>query len=64
MRWEYRTIHFEPGGFLGGKLDFEAFDARLNQLGSEGWELVGTFDTNQGQGATRYVVATFKRPRG
>lgn len=64
MRWDYKTVHFEPGGFFGGKLDFEAFDSRLNLLGAEGWELVNVFDTNQGQGTTRFVVAVFKRPRG
>ena len=49
--------------FFGGKLDTEAFDTYLNELGREGWELVNAFDTNQSYGASRDVVAVFKRPR-
>lgn len=60
-RFEYQTIFLEPGGFLGGKLNKEEFDAALARLGAEGWELVSCFDTNQGYGTTRFVVAVFKR---
>lgn len=60
-RFEYQTIFFEPGGFAGGKLNKEEFDAALARMGDQGWELVSCFDTNQGSGATRFVVAVFKR---
>jgi hypothetical protein len=62
MKWEYSTVMFEASGWLGGKLDGQKFNERLNGLGEEGWELVSVFDTNYGQGATRDVVAVFKRP--
>ncbi len=63
MKWEYATVTFEAKGwFLGGKLDGEQFNNRLNKLGQEGWELVSVFDTNMHEGVTRYVVAVFKRP--
>jgi len=64
MKWEYRTVVFEvPGWFIGGKLDGEKFNDRLNQLGEEGWELVSVFDTKFAQGGgTRDVVAVLKRP--
>jgi len=37
--WEYRTIKVETKGVMGGILDTSSFDALLNQLGSDGWEL-------------------------
>lgn len=49
------------GWFLGGKLDGQRFNDRLNELGEEGWELVTVFDTNFTQGGTRDVVAVLKR---
>ncbi|MEO3944907.1 DUF4177 domain-containing protein [Gorillibacterium sp. CAU 1737] len=63
MEWEYKTIKTETSGMLGGILDIEEFDLKLNALGREGWELVSVFDTNQSQGATRFVIAVLKRPR-
>lgn len=63
MHWEYKTIKLAAGGFLGGKLDEEAFDRMLNDLGRNGWELVAAFDTNQSSGQSRDVVAIFKRQR-
>jgi hypothetical protein len=34
----------------------------MNELGSQGWELVTGFDTNKSYGETRDVVVIFKRP--
>lgn len=62
VRWEYKTLKFGTTGFMGGKLNEEAFEGLLNDLGKKGWELVSCFDTNTGHGATRDVVAVFKRP--
>ena len=61
MKWEYKTITYSSGGFMGGKLEVDEFDAELNRLGRQGWELVSVMDTNQSSGATRLVVAVFKR---
>ena len=63
QKWEYKTIKVGTKGMLGGILDVSAFDSLLNQLGSDGWELVAAFDTNQSYGASREAVAVFKRPR-
>ncbi len=60
-KWEFKSVKFETKGFLGGKLELNDFDNRLNELGQQGWELVSTFTTNQGQGYTRDVIGTFKR---
>jgi hypothetical protein len=66
MGWEYTTIQldFQQGKFfsVGGLIDANLFSTELNRLGWDGWELVSTFDTNMGQGATRFVVAVLKRP--
>jgi len=63
MKWEYKTIKIATTGFAGGKLDENAFTTYMNELGDQEWELVTAFDTNVGYGATRDVVAVFKRPR-
>lgn len=63
-QWEYKTIKYKTGGFLGGKVDPEQFEHELNQYGFEGWELVSCFDTNLSQGQSRDVIIVFKRRRG
>jgi hypothetical protein len=63
QKWEYRTFKMDTEGFLGGILDTEAFDSALNELGSDGWELVTAFTTSRGNGASREAVAIFKRPQ-
>jgi hypothetical protein len=63
MKWEYKTIKISTTGFLGGKFDENQFDSMMNDLGAQGWEFTAAFDTNQGHGATRDVVAVFKRER-
>lgn len=60
-KWEYKSIKFETKGFMGGILEINDFDNKLNELGQQGWELVSTITTNQGQGYTREVIGTFKR---
>ncbi len=63
MKWEYFTVAFVASGFwLGGKLDGNAFNAKLNEMGQQGWELMSVFDTNTSSGQTRDVFAVFKRP--
>lgn len=63
IQWEYKTIKFKTGGFLGGKVDEIEFEEELNQYGEEGWELVSCFDTSMGQGTSRDVIVVFKRPK-
>ncbi len=48
---------------MGGKLDEVEFDRMINELGMQGWELTTAFDTNEGYGSTRDVVAIFKRQK-
>lgn len=62
MDWEYKTIKLAARGFMGGKFDENQLDSYMNELGSQGWELVTGFDTNKNYGETRDVVVIFKRP--
>ncbi|HHV98956.1 MAG TPA: DUF4177 domain-containing protein [Clostridiaceae bacterium] len=62
-KWEYKTIEFKTKGFVGGLLDISAFNEALNNCGRDGWELVSCFDTNQSYGASRKVIAVFKRQK-
>jgi hypothetical protein len=65
MHWEYRVVKVSAqGGFLGGKFDEPSFEARLNELGSLGWEIVSSFVTHQGYGQSRNIVVIFKRGKG
>jgi hypothetical protein len=63
-KWEYKSIKSKTEGFLGGKLDLNEFEFSLNTLGEQGWELVSTFSTTQGEGSTREVISIFKRKLG
>lgn len=63
VQWEYKTIEFDTKGFSGGLLDISDFNRTLNNYGNDGWELVNCFDTNQSHGASRKVIAVFKRQR-
>lgn len=60
-RWEYQVLQLDATGFYGGKINAEAMDHELNDLGQEGWELVTSFDSNKYQGETRSVFLLFKR---
>jgi len=63
MRWEYRTVKINTGGFVGGKVDEAVLDRMMNALGDEGWELVAALDTNAEGGVSRHVLAIFKRQK-
>jgi hypothetical protein len=62
-RWEYRSVRFDVGGWIGPKLDLAELDATLNAIGSEGWELVNALDLSQSDGKSRALLALFKRRR-
>jgi hypothetical protein len=61
VKWEYITLEFDTKGFSGGLLDINNFNSTLNNCGRDGWELINCFDTNQSYGASRKVIAIFKR---
>lgn len=60
-QWEYKTMKYKTGGFMGGKVDTEEFGQQLNEHGLNGWELVSCFDTSISQGGSKDVIVVFKR---
>lgn len=64
-KFEYKVLEISAtGGFLsgGGVVNFQAVTEKLNQLGREGWEVIGTTDINRNYGDTRNVMIILKRP--
>lgn len=62
VRWSYKILKMQAEGwFAGGKIDEHALEVEMNRLGSQGWELISSFDTNKHHGETRDVVVIFKR---
>lgn len=59
-RFEYKSLEIKPKGTWSWKFDFDEIDRTLNQLGSQGWELVSV--TSRDMGGTAYGFHyTFKR---
>lgn len=62
-RWEYISFKVKTKGLQGGILEIEDFDYELNIFGEQGWELVSCISSNMAQGATREIIAVFKRKK-
>lgn len=60
-KFEYKTLFIDAKGVFGGKVDPYTFQNELNELGSQGWELVSTVAAAQSYGSTRWIISTFKR---
>ena len=60
-KFEYNTLTIDAKGVWGGKVAEENFKQKLNEMGQNGWELVGMTNSNQAYGQTRYIICTFKR---
>ena len=60
MRWEYKVINVRSENY---RLDPNCA-TRLNELGVQGWELVGLTSVNFKTGATDNIAMVFKRPAG
>jgi len=58
-RWEYKILNIRSENY---RID-PAYDVELNQLGEEGWELVGITAVNFKTGATDHIGMVFKRPK-
>lgn len=56
-RWEYKIINIRSENY---RLDPNYVD-QLNDLGEEGWELVGLTSVNFKSGATDNIALVFKR---
>ena len=60
-RYEYKTQVIDAKGLWGGKIDVDEFNSALNELGRDGWELVGTTASNEAYGRTAGIICVFKR---
>lgn len=58
-RFEYKTIEVLTSGFFA-KMEMKETDDTLNDLGSQGWELVSTVPCITGS-TTQRIYYTFKR---
>ena len=59
MRWEYKTFSFKKRSFFTSIIDAEAFQAQLNELGRDGWELVSVTQS----GTLLGILVVMKRSR-
>ena len=68
QQWEYKVIHINAQQWTGSGLPNNLNDT-LDELGAEGWELVGTEGLQRtsllmwGGSRTVGMIAYFKRPR-
>lgn len=62
-KWEYKTVKVPTTGFMGGTLDCAELSEKLNFLGEEGWEVITSLVTNQGNGYSKEVVVILKREK-
>ena len=65
MRWEYKTLALDTTRTWTNKTVFDEreFNAQLQALGDDEWELVSVSDINAYDGETATVIAIFKRPQ-
>ncbi|WP_028525666.1 DUF4177 domain-containing protein [Runella limosa] len=61
--YEYKVLELEPKGFWVAEISASAIENKLNELASEGWELVNALDMNAYQGGTSKAVFIFKRAK-
>lgn len=59
-RFEYKTLEIKLKGTWGTKFDTVEIDKALNELGSQGWELVSVESRDMGGTPYGYFY-TFKR---
>jgi hypothetical protein len=62
-RFEYKTLKIEEkvDFWTGAEIDEQKIEFQLNQLGSQGWELTSTLETNYREGKTNEIIFLFKR---
>lgn len=64
MQWEYKILKFEIArGFIDVSVNEHEWEAEINMLGIDGWELISSYSTNDVDGMTNHVLMTFKREK-
>ncbi|MCF7833366.1 MAG: DUF4177 domain-containing protein [Candidatus Marinimicrobia bacterium] len=59
-KWEYMVLEFDPYGVMGGLVDTDEIQQKLNELGKDGWELVSAFATASAN-SSRKMIYNLKR---
>ena len=60
-KWIYKVIEFNTTGLMGGVVNTNYIESRLNELGEFGWEVVSGHTTAQDFGSSRRVIYTLKK---
>ena len=60
-KFEYKTVAVPTKGWMKYKQDIEAFDALLNELGKQGWELTLSITNIYSSGSHMGNVVVMKR---
>jgi hypothetical protein len=65
MQWEYKVLHskIKSKGFVRPEPDASSFEANLNELGRQNWELVSCNIPSTGGWGGSHIQAVLKRPR-
>jgi len=58
---DYKVISTKNESWFDVRINTEALEAKLNELGIQGWDLVNTFDINHHSGNTKEVILILKR---
>lgn len=59
-KWEYKVIEFDTYGVMGGLIDTNRIEERINELGKLGWGLVSAYSA-VGSTSARKVICNFKK---
>jgi len=60
-KFEYKILDIPAKGFFGGRIDHQELTNKLNELGSEGWEVASLGNTNMYSNASRGIIVILKR---
>ncbi|HEX8334483.1 MAG TPA: DUF4177 domain-containing protein [Segetibacter sp.] len=61
-KFEYKVLDVPAKGvWFGGKIDHQELSDKLNELGTQGWEVVSMSNTNMINNASRGITIILKR---
>lgn len=65
MQWEYKVINskLKSKGFIVSEPDVTSFEASLNELGRQNWELVSCSRPSASAWGGSHIQAVLKRPK-
>ena len=63
VQWEYKSVKVPVQSWMGSDVNTIALDDEFNRLGERGWEMIAAVELSAQGGASREIVAVFKRER-